>query len=387
MIAPFEVFLLILGLSVPLYWAIPASRFGARTLFLISLSAFLLFSLNPVLLLITALYCLWIGTLWGLYRRRVLNRDRLRFWSWSCFAPLALPALLPGQQMIAVLFGTQAAAAPSLVQFVYLGLSYTAIRGFLILREGIRADALRPAQSLLSLTFFPTFLSGPLAGPDHYARPRVEARLTARAALHGLSRIGWGLALMLILAPALARYTHGLSPGIASEWAALYLGLVRLFLDFSGYSETAIGVGSLYGVALPENFRQPWRARSVQDYWQRWHMSFTALISMYVFKPLLRVSGKPALAIFIAFLLAGVWHHLSWTFLVWGLGHGSALAAQMIVSRREKHEIWNRFPEWLRTCLGWGATMTYVAFLSAFANSPSIGDAWRMTTALIGSGQ
>jgi alginate O-acetyltransferase complex protein AlgI len=387
MIAPFEVFMLILGLTVPIFWLIPAQFFGARAFLIIGISAVFLFSLNPVLILTIFLYLLWTAALWKLYSRGVLSKERLRFWSWSCFVPLAIPIFVPGSMIVANMLGPDAAQIPALTQWTYLGLSYTAIRGFLVLREGIRAGEFRFGPAVLSMAFFGSYLSGPLAGPDKYTPNLIANHLSLHNAILGVSRIGWGLALLLIIAPVLANYAQSLPNNIHGLWAAMYLKQLRMFLDFSGYSDAAIGVALLYGINLPENFRQPWRARSVQEYWQRWHISFTSLVSMYVFKPVLRATGKPAFSIFAAFLLVGLWHQLSWTYLVWGFGHGIALALQMRISRQAQPRQNSGFPVWVKDVLGWSITMTYVSFLSAFANSPSLNAAIAMAAALIGLGR
>ena len=169
----------------------------------------------------------------------------------------------------------------------------------------------------------------------------------------------------------------------ALAWFSVYRSFLTLYVDFYGYCEIAIGVGLLFGIRVPENFRAPLISRSMQEFWQRWHLTLGAFVSTYLFKPLVRSWGQTAAAIFISFALIGLWHQFTWTYLIWGMGHGAGLAFNMILNKRYGDR---EFTPLQRTALGgvgWAVTMTWVALLSTIANSTLAG-AGELVVALVG---
>lgn len=374
-----------LAITVPLYWAIPARRPGARLAFLAAVSTALLWALSPIILAGVLLFAAILAGLVAAHRRGA-PMARLRTASWFVFAPLVLLEFVPPDWLVAGLLGEAAARTPLTVGFTYLGVSYTAIRCFIMAREAFEAKGPDAAQAAAAFLFFGHFVAGPIsgAGPWRAAAPAPRARdLTV-----GASRILWGGALFFVV----REYLAGLDPaalagvapdGAAARWIAVYRDFVVLFVDFAGYSEVAIGCALLYGVTLPENFNWPLRAASIQEFWQRWHLSLGRFINTYLFRAVVREVGRPGLAIFLSFVAVGLWHNVSLPYLVWGLGHGAALAANMALRRRLPPK--DR-PAALRApvaVLGWAFTMTYVALLSAFANEPDIWAALRLLEGLV----
>jgi D-alanyl-lipoteichoic acid acyltransferase DltB (MBOAT superfamily) len=120
------------------------------------------------------------------------------------------------------------------------------------------------------------------------------------------------------------------APGL---WLVLYLYTFQIFLDFSGYSDVAIGLGRLYGITLPENFDRPYLQPNIQQFWQRWHMTLSGWFRAYYFLPLSRALIRrhlsPNLIVFVAQLstmfLIGMWHGVTVNFALWGLWHGIGL--------------------------------------------------------------
>ncbi len=397
MVVSLEVLVLALLLVVPLYWSIPVSfampaaagstqasgaaigagiGAAARQLLLIGFSLLLLFSLSPLIPAIIALAFAAV-LFFRLAQQRGVSLERLKPLSWGLFAPLAAVEFLPAELVVGELFSERAAAVPSLVNWAYLGLSYCAIRSFLVLREAMNRGALDPLAALGCLTFFGSYVAGPICGARPFTREMQAQTLTFEAALRAICRIGWGAALLLVIAPKLAGVDlAGLAEraGLAAgqgllAWLDLYRAFLVLYFDFAGYTSIAIGAALLFGITLPENFRMPLVARSMQEFWQRWHMSLGAFIGSYLFKPIVRSRGRPALAIFCAFVAVGLWHNVSWTYLFWGFGHGAALAMQMILSKRLAGVVLPLPLSLLRPWAGWAFTMTYVSLLSAIANS------------------
>jgi D-alanyl-lipoteichoic acid acyltransferase DltB (MBOAT superfamily) len=145
-------------------------------------------------------------------------------------------------------------------------------------------------------------------------------------------------------------------------WLALSFN-VQILFDFAGYSDIAIGLGLLFGVKLPFNFNAPFRSTSIQDFWQRWHITLMMFLRDYVFNPLANTRILPRrffqlqyfAAMILTMALCGLWHGAAWTFVLWGTLHGCAL---VICS------LWRRYGPKLPSLLGWALTVTFVILTS-----------------------
>lgn len=360
---------------VPAYWLILPKLPVFRTSMMIAVSFAMLWLFYPPSIVMVLVYYLatW---LFDAARRLGIRRDILKQASWVLFAPLLFTDFLASNQSVLPFLGPQTGAvgvAP------ILGLSFSALRAFLAVREGLIRDAPSPLGSLLSLSFFPTFLAGPIASPAHFEQARQS--FDGKEVLVGICRIGWGAAMFLVAKPFIEQ--HGLSPtaDVLGAWRNVFVKFVALFFDFAGYSEVAIGSALLFGIRIPENFNAPFLARSMQEFWQRWHMSLANLIGTYLAKPMTRAWGRRELAIFISFIIVGLWHRVSPNYLIWGAGHGAALVISLRL-RRLPMRGW--LPDWLASGLGWMATMTTVAVLSAVANADGIEGAGKIVAQLLG---
>jgi alginate O-acetyltransferase complex protein AlgI len=103
---------------------------------------------------------------------------------------------------------------------------------------------------------------------------------------------------------------------------------VQLYFDFSGYSDMALGLAFMFGIRLPENFDRPYASRSVTEFWRRWHMSLSRWFRDYLYIPLGGNRGSTAQTyrnLIIVFLITGLWHGANWTFVIWGVYHGTLL--------------------------------------------------------------
>ncbi len=278
-----------------------------------------------------------------------------------------------------------ALAAPS--DLVWLGFSYVAFRLIHTLRDrqtGILPD-LTLREYVVYVLFFPAYVSGPIDRAERFAAdfrqlPQIKG-LDANRWLVGGQRIFAGmfkkfviadsLALGISLTPELAAQTH--APGWL--WLLLYGYALRLFFDFSGYTDIAIGLGVLFGIRLPENFIRPYFAANITVFWQRWHITLSDWARFYVFSPLsrslLRRKPRPSktLIVFAAqistMLVIGLWHGVAWNFIIWGAWHGVALFAhkQWSDKTRRWHNSLNDKP-WRKrgwTAVAWLLTFHYVA--------------------------
>lgn len=193
-----------------------------------------------------------------------------------------------------------------------------------------------PLKFLLFSIFFPSLVAGPIKRYQQFIPALEEGSRQFRwdDMAEGFRRIGLGFAKKVLLADNLTlhiEHTQGLfaSAGLFDRWVFLAALALRILMDFSGYSDIAIGFARLLGVRLPENFNWPYLAGNLQDFWQRWHISLSSWIRDYVYIPLGGNRRGPARQIangLLAFGLCGLWHGPAWNFVIWGLYHGVGLA-------------------------------------------------------------
>lgn len=392
MIAEFTFLFWYIALTVPLFWLIPSHLGALRLSYLAFVSIALLWMLSPFILIVLAFFAMALAG-FAAAARQGAPKARLKKLSWLLFSPLVLVELIPVDIIASGILGPRAVEVASLRGFALLGLSYAAIRAFIMSREYIDGTPATPFQALATFVFFGSFIAGPITGSKPYKT--IADRLTLEALMTGLARLGWGAAVFLVLRQAvadadLATVFGAVPDSTAALWIETYQALAVLYLDFAGYTEMAIGMALLFGVTLPENFRYPFLAKSMQEFWQRWHLSLGAFIGTYLFKPLVRSYGKPTLAIFIAFVLVGLWHRFSLPYFIWGIGHGGALAWEMYY-RRESAK--GKLPKWptgrvltpVSNVIGWVYTMTFVAVLSYFATRPDAATAFAYLSKLFGA--
>ncbi|PJF31365.1 MAG: hypothetical protein CUN51_03265 [Candidatus Thermofonsia Clade 1 bacterium] len=225
----------------------------------------------------------------------------------------------------------------------WLGFSYVAFRLIHTLRD--RQSGKLPALSLREyltyLIFFPAYTAGPIDRAERFVKDyRALLPLDARRATEGLGRIGAGILKKFVVADTLALIA--LDPLSASRaetalglWLLVYAYAFRLYLDFSGYSDIAIGIGKLYGIDLPENFALPYLKSNLTAFWQSWHITLSNWARFYVFMPLSRYmvtrKRKPPtwLAVLIGqlgtMLTIGLWHGIALNFVIWAVWHGVGL--------------------------------------------------------------
>lgn len=193
-----------------------------------------------------------------------------------------------------------------------------------------------PLKFVLFSIFFPSLVAGPIKRYQQFL-PSLEAgsqRFSPENLSAGLIRIAIGFAKKVLLADNLTFFIDQHHPrfetlGITGRWIFVVAVALRILMDFSGYSDIAIGFARLLGVTLPENFNWPYLAQNLQEFWQRWHISLSSWIRDYIYVPLggsRHGTPRRLLNGFIAFSLCGLWHGAAWNFAVWGVYHGIGLA-------------------------------------------------------------
>jgi alginate O-acetyltransferase complex protein AlgI len=204
---------------------------------------------------------------------------------------------------------------------------------------------LHPSSSLIDvllyLSFFPHLVAGPIVRPkpflDQLAKPPTPASIKIGSS--ALLIIG-GLFKKVVIANYLA--TDLVDPIFRTpqEFSSidLLLGMygyaIQIYCDFSAYTDIAIGIANLLGYEFPQNFNQPYRALTIQDFWRRWHITLSSWLRDYLYIPLGGNHGRTwrtYVNILITMVLGGLWHGANTTFLIWGLMHGAALVAERIV--------------------------------------------------------
>jgi alginate O-acetyltransferase complex protein AlgI len=151
----------------------------------------------------------------------------------------------------------------------------------------------------------------------------------------------------------------------------------QVFFDFAGYSDIAIGLGLIFGIALPRNFDGPFRTTSMVDFWQRWHMTLARFLRDYVFTPLSRISigggrhrmTRALFAILLTMALCGLWHGAGWTFILWGTLQGVAIVFAAV---------WPRYIRSPPAFVGWAATVGFFLITIVLFRAPSLDAAWNV---------
>lgn len=186
-------------------------------------------------------------------------------------------------------------------------------------------------------SFFPNISSGPIERAGHFI-PQIDAEkiFDYDKAVYNMRLIFVGLFKKLVIADMMSKYVdeifnHVLEKnGICFAWATL-LYTFQIYCDFSGYSDMAIGTAGLLGFDLLENFKAPYFASSIKEFWGRWHISLSKWFRDYVYIPLggNRCSKlRKSFNLIVTFLVSGLWHGASWTFVLWGGIHGVAQVAE-----------------------------------------------------------
>lgn len=254
----------------------------------------------------------------------------------------------------------------------------------------INNGKIKPTTDLLSfmafVSFFPTVLSGPIERADNLLVQLQHKRVFSNEqAKDGLRQILWGLFKKMVIADNLGHIVDAIYGAYGgSSSAALAAGILifpfQLYADFSGYSDMATGIASLMGFKLVRNFAYPYFARSIPEYWRRWHMSLTSWITEYLYTPLsiaLRDYGKAGmiLAIFITYIIIGFWHGANWTYIVFGIVFSIYFSIFLMKKKRKK----KKAPENDLSLKNIGLmvqTFLLVAFADLFFRAASVKDAF-----------
>lgn len=238
----------------------------------------------------------------------------------------------------------------------------------------------------LFVTFFPHLLAGPIIHHKEmmpqFDRTRNKV-IDPRNLVEGTCLFFIGLFKKVVIADTFAVWANAGfgNPGnlnTIEAWTISLAYTLQLYYDFSGYTDMALGSSRMFNIILPINFDRPYRSLNIQEFWRRWHITLGRFMRDYIYVPLggSRTTGTRTIVnIMLTFFIVGLWHGAGWTFIVWGLMHGGALAV---------NHLWNRLhismPKWL----AWLITFNFVNASWVLFRASSIGDAWKILRAMAG---
>jgi D-alanyl-lipoteichoic acid acyltransferase DltB (MBOAT superfamily) len=211
-----------------------------------------------------------------------------------------------------------------------------------------------PIDYALFIAFFPQLVAGPIVRAREFFVDLFKWRNpVGEEVLRGAMLIAVGLAKKLAFADQFALiadqyFTNpALHPGFVSAWKGVGAFSLQIFFDFSGYSDMAIGMALLLGFHFPQNFRRPYLAFSITDFWHRWHMTLSRWLRDYLYIPLggnRHGTLNTYRNLMLTMLLGGLWHGASWNFVAWGGYHGALLSIERMLGRKMFEQ---RPPGWL----------------------------------------
>jgi alginate O-acetyltransferase complex protein AlgI len=251
----------------------------------------------------------------------------------------------------------------------------------------------------LFVSFFPHLIAGPLV---HHAEmiPQFKRGRTGRSAVlaaRGLAIFAAGLFKKVVIADNLAQFVTPVfahldaGGGVTTQWAwlATLAYTLQIYFDFSGYSDMAVGLALLFGIRLPVNFRSPYKATSIIEFWRHWHITLSRFLRDYLYIPL----GGNRLGearryqnLMVTMLLGGLWHGAGWNFIIWGGLHGAYLCINHLWHGRRGEAARTQFVA--TTTAGkivcWAVTFFSVVVAWVFFRAKTTAGAWQMIGSLFG---
>lgn len=352
----------VLVIGAPTFWLLP-ERF--RMTFLGVLSGAYLVRLDPISVLALGAWTVGVFVL-APHIRATRGRGVLTVAVLALLAYLAyfkyLPRLLAAVQSEAVV----SVALP-------IGISYFTFKLIHYLVEVSRSNIQphRFAEFAAYIFLMPIFTAGPIERFDHFLKARETSWLPTSTA-DGLTRISHGLIKKfvfgnLVLLPLLGSVRDGgdLIAQLADlptwkVWAFCIRSFLYLYLDFSAYSDVAIGASRLFGLRIIENFNWPILAPNISEFWKRWHMSLAGWCQSYVYMPMVGLTRNPFIATYATFGAIAFWHSASVGWALWGLYHATGISIYGIWSRARRRRKWRALDRPGGRWVGIAATFAFV---------------------------
>ena len=201
----------------------------------------------------------------------------------------------------------------------------------------------KPATDILSfacyVSMFPQLVAGPIVRYSDIANQLKERIHSTGTFVYGFSRFNYGFAKKILLANPVGEvadlcFSAGeLSLSTPAAWIGIGFYSFQIYFDFSAYSDMAIGLGRMFGFRFNENFNSPYKSKSITEFWRRWHISLSSFLRDYLYIPLggnRKGSSRTYFNLILVMFLGGLWHGAQWTFIAWGIIHGSFLVIERL---------------------------------------------------------
>jgi alginate O-acetyltransferase complex protein AlgI len=327
---------LFLPLLLALYFLMP--RAGRNALLLAASLLFYAWGEPALVLLMLAsaamnwLFGRWIGESrgtrahgWLLGGGVAVNLLLLGYFKYAGFLVESLNAMLGAM-------GIEPLAVPAVR--LPIGISFYTFQAISYLIDVSRGEAQaerNPLNVALYIALFPQLIAGPIVRYVQVADELHHRRETTGEFAYGVERFVIGLGKKMLIANPLSIVADSAFDvpagqlGLPVAWLGIAAYTAQIYFDFSGYSDMGIGLGRMFGFTFCENFRYPYVAQSITEFWRRWHMSLSTWFRDYLYIPLggnRCGAWRNSLNLVVVFLLCGLWHGASWTFVAWGLYHG-----------------------------------------------------------------
>jgi alginate O-acetyltransferase complex protein AlgI len=322
-------------------WA-PAciSAFDRISLIVLSLSLLYRESATTVVIILYVSSVVWFGTQWAESRKGFHRKLAVALVSGLALAPLIY------YKYAVFLLGDVLHLSTDLAYAVLIpaGLSFYTFQllGFMVDRLARQEHEKWCVTDYANFaTFFPQIVAGPIERVRSLL-PQLHGftwRITSERLNTALAWMVYGMFLKLAIADNLASGSGWITAALDNPiqiWLANLIFAYRIYFDFAGYSFMALGLGKLLGIELTVNFRSPYTATNIQDFWRRWHITLSGWFRDYVYMPLggSRTGSRVPRNILIVFVLSGLWHGAGWNFILWGVYHGILLCLFRMWPRR-----------------------------------------------------
>jgi len=388
-----SIFLLLIFVAI--YWSISPDRPNIRTYWLIFSSIMIIGIAAPYAMLaaiaISLMVWVWLHVFSQIKRmlgdKEILTCKKytlsvgalnsIIFWLAICSVILPL--------LVIDIYERKTTAATLIIT---LGISYVVIKSIGVLIDAYYSRTVYSIKKILLLNlFFPIYSSGPIEYLSSFEDKVIKRSFSSTFIFQGIGRLALGLLKTYLIADILILnnlnayfFNIDSNPDSYSGIEVILYILTRflyVYINFSGYTDLAIGSALLFGIKVSENFNFPIIATNIQNFWTRWHISLSNFIKNYIYLRLVVILRRPYIPLFIAFVLVGLWHKIAPGYLLWGIGHGGGLVIYMLLKKKYASGIiydkLSRFPVYI--FLSWFVTMFYVSLLSFIANSKSLDSA------------
>ena len=386
MLADTQIFFLWTVYAVLIYWLVPSSLFRIRKYWLIFISVIFVYAYAHW----AAIFVAYLVIVCIVFINLIQTKKRPLILWMGIFCVL-IPLL------------SQRTLYQELPLYFTLGITFVTLRAVSIVFD---AYTTRKSYSVtdvsLCLFFLPLYTVGPIEGIKKFENG-FSLKFSTLDFIQGFVRTCLGIfktafiADQLIVAirdKILIIEWHSFTQYTAAEvWGFVFLSFLYTYVNFSGFSDIAIGLSRLFGFHAVENFNNPLLSNNLQNFWKRWHISLGNWISKYVYFPVimkLRNNIAPYAATLIAFFLIGYWHDAKVNYIIWGILHGTGLCMvlfwQQWLKRNKPLILDNLIVNRIYTFASWAVTITFVAWVQTFANQKDLPSALVMTRTMLGLG-